>query len=54
MNFPAQSKIKMYGPSYRHANGVPNNAWSAKPIAQAGEGPELVRKVIEKISAPRP
>jgi len=50
MNFPAQSKIKMYGPSYRRAGRIPNNAWSAKPIASAGEGPELVRKVIERIS----
>jgi predicted amidohydrolase len=50
MNFPAQSKIKMYGPTYRHAERVPNNAWSAKPIASAGEGPELVRKVIGQMS----
>ena len=28
MNFPAQSKIKMYGPTYRKADGFPNNAWA--------------------------
>jgi predicted amidohydrolase len=50
MNFPAQSKIKMYGPTYRKANRIPNNAWSTKPITSAAEGPELVRKVIEKMS----
>jgi predicted amidohydrolase len=50
MNFPAQSKIKMYGPTYRNADRIPNNAWSTKPITSAGEGPELVREVIEKIS----
>lgn len=51
MNFPAQSKIKMYGPTYRKADRIPNNAWSARPITSAIEGPELVRKVIDKISA---
>ena len=51
MNFPAQSKIKMYGPTYRKADRIPNNAWSVHPIASASEGPELVRKVIDKISA---
>ena len=51
MNFPAQSKIKMYGPMYRRAERVPNNAWAARPIMSATEGPELVRKVIKKMSA---
>lgn len=51
LNFPAQSKIKMYGPTYRRADRIPNDAWSARPIVSASEGPELVRKVIDKISA---
>ena len=51
LNFPAQSKIKMYGPTYRHADRIPNNAWTARPIISASEGPELVRKVIDKRSA---
>lgn len=54
MNFPAQSKIKMYGPTYRKADRMPNNAWAARPLKSADEGPQLVRKVIEKISASRP
>jgi predicted amidohydrolase len=54
MNFPAQSKIKMYGPTYRKADRMPNNAWTAQPITSAGEGPQLVRKVIEKLSASKP
>ena len=54
MNFPAQSKIKMYGATYRKADRMPNNAWTAQPITSAGEGTQLVRKIIEKISASRP
>jgi hypothetical protein len=54
MNFPAQSKIKMYGPTYRKADRIPNNAWNARPIMSAGEGPQLVQKVVEKISASKP
>jgi predicted amidohydrolase len=54
MNFPAQSKIKMYGPTYRKADRIPNNAWTARPIMSAGEGPQLVQKVVEKISASKP
>ena len=54
MNFPAQSKIKMYGPTYRKADRIPNNAWTAQPIMSAGEGPQLVQKVLEKISASKP
>jgi predicted amidohydrolase len=51
MNFPAQSKIKMYGPAYHRADRVPNNVWIGRPIESADEGPQLVRKVIAKISA---
>ena len=54
MNFPAQSKIKMYGPTYRKADRIPNNAWTTQPIMSAGEGPQLVQKVVEKISASKP
>jgi hypothetical protein len=54
MNFPAQSKIKMYGPTYRKADRIPNNAWNARPLTSAGEGPQLVQKVLEKISASKP
>jgi predicted amidohydrolase len=51
MNFPAQSKIKMYGPTYRKAERIPNNVWASRPLASADEGPQLVRKVIEDLSA---
>lgn len=54
MNFPAQSKVKMYGPTYRRADRFPNNAWAAQPLKSADEGPQLVQKVIAKISASRP
>jgi len=54
MNFPAQSKIKMYGPTYRKADRFPNNAWATEPLKSADEGPELVEKVIAKVSAARP
>ena len=54
MNFPAQSKIKMYGPTYRKADRIPNNAWTAQPIMSADEGPQLVQKVLDKISASNP
>jgi predicted amidohydrolase len=47
MNFPAQSKIKMYGPTYRKADRIPNNAWAARSLKSADEGPQLVRKVID-------
>ncbi len=50
MNFPAQSKIKMYGPTYRKANRIPNNAWAARSLKSADEGPQLVRKVIYTVS----
>ncbi len=54
MNFPAQSKIKMYGPTYRKAERMPNNAWAAQPLKSADEGPELVRKVIATMAASKP
>jgi predicted amidohydrolase len=54
MNFPAQSKIKMYGPTYRKADRIPNNSWANRPILSADEGPELVRKVIAKMSPSAP
>ena len=54
MNFPAQSKIKMYGPTYRKADRIPNNAWAAQPLKSTDEGPRLVRKVIAAISASKP
>jgi predicted amidohydrolase len=54
MNFPAQSKIRMYGPSYRKADRIPNNAWATRPIVSADEGPQLVRKVIDQMSPSRP
>jgi predicted amidohydrolase len=54
MNFPAQSKIKMYGFGYRKADRIPDNAWAARPIMSADEGPQLVRKVINKMSSFRP
>jgi predicted amidohydrolase len=54
MNFPAQSKIKMYGPTYRKAERIPNNVWASRPLQSADEGPQLVRKVIERMSASRP
>jgi hypothetical protein len=54
MNFPAQSKIKMYGPTYRKADRIPNNSWANQPILSADEGPELVRKVIAKMSPSAP
>ena len=54
MNFPAQSKIKMYGPGYRKADRIPDNGWAARPIMSADEGPQLVRKVIDKMSPFRP
>lgn len=54
MNFPAQSKIKMYGSTYRKADRMPNNAWTDRPIKSADEGPQRVRAIIDKISAPRP
>jgi predicted amidohydrolase len=50
MNFPAQSKIKMYAATYRKADRVPNNAWLERPLAAAHEGPQLVQKVIGTIS----
>jgi predicted amidohydrolase len=49
MNFPAQSKIRMYAPTYRKADRVPNNAWLERPIQSAEEGPQMVHKVISKI-----
>ena len=53
MNFPAQSKIKMYAPIYHKADRIPNNAWTDQSITFAGEGPRLVRKVIAKNAAPK-
>jgi predicted amidohydrolase len=50
MNFPAQSKIKMYAPTYQKAERVPNNAWASRPLESPDEGPQLVRKVIEAVS----
>jgi predicted amidohydrolase len=53
MNFPAQSKIKMYGPTYRKAERIPNNAWASRPLESPDEGPQLVRRVIEALSTSR-
>jgi predicted amidohydrolase len=53
MNFPAQSKIKMYAPTYRKAERIPNNAWASRPVESSDEGPQLVRKVIEAVSKSR-
>lgn len=50
MNFPAQSKIKMYGPTYRKAERIPNNVWASRPLESADEGPQLVQRVIEALS----
>ena len=47
MNFPAQSKIKMYGASYYKTSRMPNNVWATRPIQSAEEGPQQVQKVIE-------
>lgn len=51
MNFPAQSKIKMYGPTYRKAKRIQNNLWAARPLESPDEGPQLVRKVIQALSS---
>lgn len=53
MNFPAQSKIKMYGPTYRKAERIPNNVWASRPLESPEEGPQLVRRVIKALSTPR-
>ncbi len=47
MNFPAQSKIKMYGATYHKAARMPNNLWASHPIQSAEEGLQQVRKIIE-------
>lgn len=53
MNFPAQSKIKMYGPTYRKVERIPNNVWVSRPLRSSDEGPRLVRQVIEVMSTSR-
>jgi predicted amidohydrolase len=50
MNFPAQSKIKMYGPTYRKANRIQNNLWASRPLESPDEGPQVVRNVIADLS----
>lgn len=49
MNFPAQSKIKMYASTYRNAERIPNNVWASYPLASLDEGPQLVKKVVEAV-----
>ena len=50
MNFPAQSKIKMYGPTYRKANRIQNNMWASRALESLDEGPQVVRNVIAALS----